>query len=615
MRPPRARRLPLWLIAAGFAVGAAWIGWLSSQHLAGTGMLLDRAETPFGDLRLQFAGPRKPAQQVAIVAIDDATVQRAGGFPLERAILADLVSAIADRGAAALAVDLLLVDAGNPDGDRALALALGRIPTVIAAAGVFSATATYTVPRPIRIVSPRAEFAVNARVGLVNVSTDAGGTPRHLPLVFLAPSGPAPSLVVQALGAYLGSSPAIGRDAVTVDGEPRRLDLGFHLPLRYLGAAGAIPTLSAIDVLDGNGPADALRGRLVFLGATATGIGDRFSTPFDPILPGVEVLATGASNLLDGAALVRDARIRRLDVTASASLAAAGGLLVIALPLVPGIATFAALLLAWLAATALLFVQGTWFSAALPLAAAVPPVALLATLRELLDRRQAKRTAMSEQQLGRLQAPALARRLAVDPGFLLEPQERSLPVLFVDLAGFTGLSESLGHVETRRVLKGFHTLVVEAADAHDAVVMSFMGDGAMIVHGVPDEGDQDAGKALRLAFALVDATHRWIDGNGLAKRIAGLRVGLHFGPVVLSRLGHDAQQHITVTGDSVNVASRLMEVAKTHRATLAVSTTALDRAAACGTDIPAPDMTLSVKIRGRREPLRVALWQTVARRS
>ena len=51
----------------------------------------------------------------------------------------------------------------------------------------------------------------------------------------------------------------------------------------------------------------------------------------------------------------------------------------------------------------------------------------------------------------------------------------------------------------------------------------------------------------------------------------GFKIGAHFGPIVASRLGGGSHQHITATGDSVNVASRLMEVAAKQGAVLAVS--------------------------------------------
>ncbi len=65
-----------------------------------------------------------------------------------------------------------------------------------------------------------------------------------------------------------------------------------------------------------------LKDTLVLLGVTATAVGDRFSTPYDQVLPGVEILATGVSNLVDGSGLVRDPTVRRLDAVAEGVLVA-----------------------------------------------------------------------------------------------------------------------------------------------------------------------------------------------------------------------------------------------------------------------------------------------------
>jgi adenylate cyclase len=85
-----------------------------------------------------------------------------------------------------------------------------------------------------------------------------------------------------------------------------------------------------------------------------------------------------------------------------------------------------------------------------------------------------------------------------------------------------------------------------------------------------------------------------------------VRIGAHFGPVVVSRLGPDTHQHITATGDSVNVASRLLEVAAQHMSVVAFSMDLLERAEAS----PPPDLgeEVEVRIRGRSQILRVRHW-------
>jgi adenylate cyclase len=88
------------------------------------------------------------------------------------------------------------------------------------------------------------------------------------------------------------------------------------------------------------------------------------------------------------------------------------------------------------------------------------------------------------------------------------------------------------------------------------------------------------------------------------------RIGLHFGPTVLSRLGSPTHQQITATGDTVNVASRLLEVAKQQHCRIVV---AEDVFAAASATLPPTEIDaaayapLTVPIRGRAGSLRVRI--------
>ncbi|HEX2017418.1 MAG TPA: CHASE2 domain-containing protein [Aurantimonas sp.] len=270
--------------AAALLLAAAWSGWLATVHLAGERSLVDRIEEPLVDLRLVVAGPLPPPAEIIIVGIDDATVASAGGYPLPRDRLAMLVRNIQAAGARALAIDLLLVDATTPQDDAALAEALATIPTVLAAAGRFErGAATGSVPATADELWPLPVLTAAASVGFANVSTDAAGTPRHLPLVFETSRGPIAGFALQAVGLYEGTDPILGREAVTTARFRVPLDIGWNLPMRIHGPTGSIATISAADVLAGDGA--ALAGRLAVLGVTATAVGDTFSTPFDPVTP------------------------------------------------------------------------------------------------------------------------------------------------------------------------------------------------------------------------------------------------------------------------------------------------------------------------------------------
>jgi adenylate cyclase len=85
-----------------------------------------------------------------------------------------------------------------------------------------------------------------------------------------------------------------------------------------------------------------------------------------------------------------------------------------------------------------------------------------------------------------------------------------------------------------------------------------------------------------------------------------MRIGVHYGTVVLSRLGADTHQHITATGDIVNVASRLLEVGKQSGAPLVFSADAVAAAGSSADMMRSLRGPQEVQMRGRTQPL--AIW-------
>jgi adenylate cyclase len=344
------------------------------------------------------------------------------------------------------------------------------------------------------------------------------------------------------------------------------------------------------------------------VGATAIGTGDTFATPFDPVLPGVEVLATAIGHLTAGDGLRRTAAHRRVDAAAALLLPVLTVLAIGLRRVGIGLAVLACTIAAWAALTVLAFGRGDWLSMTVPIAAILPPAALAVVARLFVDQRTERRLAAARDTLRRFHPPALADHLAAAPDFLAEPQRQQAAVLFVDLSGFTALSERSGPERTRALLKDLHALIEAEATRHHGLVIAFMGDGAMVVFGLPEPGPQDARHAVEAALSLAGRVQGWLSGLPAdAGAGTGVRVGAHYGPVVVSRLGADTHQHITATGDSVNVASRLLEVARQERAPAILSSDLL-RAAG---DPPVPGLgpEREVAIRGRNRPLRVRPWR------
>jgi adenylate cyclase len=611
-RPAAAATVTLLFIV----LGAAWGTFLGARHLAALGSPLDRLEMLSLDWRCALAGTRAVPRGVVIVGIDEDTIARAGSFPLPRGVLARIVRALAAADPQVIALDVLLIDAGPEDQDKDLAAALSSAKSVIAAAASFppdGAPAGDLLPRPAEILWSREEFRRAARTGHANLSTDRSGVPRYVPLLFdIGAPRYLPSFVLATAAAALNTDPRVTNGVLGIGGRVVRTDFGYNLPLRYYGPRGSITTVSALRALNGDLDAEEVRGQVVVLGSTAMTAGDSFATPFDSRTPGVEILATGISNLLAGDGFIRDGVTRRIDAALAVALPVTMVLLLAVRRFPLALALALAAFALWLAAIQVAFREGYWLSFALPAATTVPIAIAYGVVRLWLEQRAARRLRSEGEALRRFHPPGLVARLARDPRFLATPVSQNAGIVFVDLSAFTGVSEALGPAWTQELLAALHARIEEAATAQQGVVVSYMGDGAMIVFGLPTAKPDDASRALHAVTRLYDSLTHWIaDLPPVARDRLRPRIGAHFGPVVLSRLGAANHQHVTATGDTVNVANRLLEVAKERHAPIAVSEDLI--AAAPGAAhlalAPPSDRAIDVGIRGRAQPVQVRLWR------
>jgi adenylate cyclase len=604
------------LLCTGLWAGAIWLG-----HAGGHLRFLDRLESALSDARTLVRGVQAPPDLVTIVAIDDTIVKLAGTYPLPRAEIAGIVEAIARLEPKVIAIDLLLVDKGPADGDAALAKALAASPTVLAAAAVFPHTVRPSeendgplarLPKADRFLLPLPAFAGRAEVGIANVTTGQTGTPQSVPMLFRTHDKIELSFPLRVASIAIGQKLTIEPGRLLFGERPIPTSSDYALPISYYGPRQTIRTVSAANLVDGQIDKEAIQGRIVVLGATATGAGDFFPTPFDSLMPGVEIISTAISHLVAADGVVRDRRVRIADAIATILLPVLLVGLLIWRRNAIGLLAVSVVVMAWATANTIAFAHGIWLDAATTIAAAAPPLILFGTLQLWSGRSSAQRFAAQNRLLEQFQTPGLQQWLARDPDFLLAPVRQNAAVVFVDLSGFTSLSETLDPDATRGLLKGFHALVDKEATRCGGMITSFLGDGAMILFGLPEAAADDAARAAQCSIALCVKTERWIEAlpPSIATRI-GFKIGAHFGPIVASRLGGRNHQHITATGDTVNVASRLMEVAAGHDVRLALSDTLRIAAEDTGARLKTGSLAgpVEAQIRGRSGSLAVWLWR------
>jgi len=604
------------LLCTGLWAGAIWLA-RSNGYMH----FLDRVESALTDARTLARGTRTPPDLVTIVAIDDTTVKLAGTYPLPRASLAGVVEAIARLEPKVIAIDLLLLDKGPAEGDAALAKALAARPSVLAAAAVFSDTARPAaedngplagLPQASRFLLPLPAFAEHAEVGIANVVTGQTGTPLLVPMLFRTQDRIELSFPLRVASIASGTKLTIEPERLRFGDRPIPTSSNYALPISYYGPRHTIRTISAASLVDGTIDRGAIEGRIVVLGATAIGAGDFFPTPFDSLMPGVEIIATAITHLLASDGVMRDRPVRVVEAAATILLPMLLVGLLVWRRNAFGLVAVSTVLLAWAALSTLAFAHGIWLDAATTLTAALPPLILVGGFQLWSGRRRAQHFARQNRLLEPFHTPGLQDWLRRDPDFLLAPVRQDAAVVFVDLSGFTALSETLDPGATQDLLKDFHALVEKEATRCGGMITSFLGDGAMILFGLPKAAADDAARAAQCSIALCVRTERWIAAlpPTIAARL-GFKIGAHFGPIVASRLGGRNHQHITATGDTVNVASRPMEVAALHDVRLALSDTLRGVAEGTGARLRTGSLAgpVDAQIRGRSSLLTVWLWR------
>ena len=623
-------------LTAGIAIG--W--WHPGEGPALTAALEGRLL----DLRHVLRGPVTPPDEIVIVAIDDKSVEALQRFPVPRGAIAAAIDRLTDAGAKVLAIDLLLVDrepGGEGDalstGDSVLAAALARqghsILSITEAANapadsdlvernmfvILDKTGTPS-ERPkgtVGFLMPIRDFAQNASLGHVNLTRDADRAVRRMVLAMpVGTSEYLPAMPLEAVRLFRdlprsemrlapGESVTLGRQAIATD---RHDAFG----LNHYGGRGAIPTYSLVDVIKGQVPADRLAGRIVFIGVTALAAGDMFISPFVAELPGVEVLATAAGNIAHGQYLQRAPSTWAIDFIAAAILGilafVAANQRSLAVAAVASIALWGAMFAAvqYAFSSAYLWLDATTYVVTLLGVGFLTFAARIVQQRSISGRLQHERD-----NLARYQSPLLAEFLAEQQSPSFDQRAQEAAVMFVDVAAFTRRAERLGPTATVTFLRELHGRIERSALANRGVIEQFMGDGAMIIFGLPEPKTDDAARALAASQHLLDILADWnLDLEAAGHEPVRLRIGLHYGPVIAALLGGERQGQITVAGDTVNVASRLQEMGKDHKAAIVASAEFVASVHKAGRDDMLTGMRrlMDQHVRGRNEAIDLWVW-------
>lgn len=608
----RRRTFRVALLAVGLVGGACL--WLP----VGT-RLVARIDRLFHDELLRRAPGAEVRDDFVVLGIDDASLGNFGAtpaeieaspvlqmmqdrFPWDRRVWAAVIDRLADAGARAIVIDLILSAPSNPEADRVLTEAIERHRERVILPASVSPTAqsggeVFTLLEPY---DPFLGLEYDTRVGFANFQLDPVDgmvrSARYTTTLGLENSEEyegedvIPSLAAQIID-LLGESVPTGQHQLGFVHSGRRAATDVYRPISLCELF-----MEATWEQNFRG-GEFFKDKVVIVGPVAPQFQDIHPTPVGPLTGpqlhlqaatcGIQRAFLEAPNLSQfpfwmaaGAALLFFPRLRRPMVATGAAVS-----LTAALILGAAIAVSPGGLLVPVTAAAIVIL-----------------LTFLATQTEQLLSEQFERRRLRTA-FRRLVSRDVADRLVENPQRYQELAEGSLRevvVLFSDVRGFTSRSESQRPEDTVAQLNEYLGRMVEVVFRNGGTLDKFIGDAVMAHWGALDDGggshhSEQALKAAREMQTELKALNvKWrAEGREPMK----IGIGVHRGMVVVGEIGSQERSEFGVIGDAVNLCSRLEGVCKPMDAELIYSEQVAKGAGAIDVG--------KVRVKGRQEPVRV----------
>lgn len=584
------KRILAALLAAGLLTLLAGLGVLDTPDCAVSDALYQRRSAPDGE--------------VVLIGIDDRAIDALGPYgQWTREIIAQVLDALNESEEcrpAAIGIDVLYTGESSPDLDEWLAESAGRYGNVVTACAAEFGTAARQAADGeyylsdfsiLNFEEPYAALRTVTTQGHINAMLDKDGILRHHFLMMDLDDGrQMPSMALALAQMYRTYH---GLDPVTLP--PTDSRHFWYVP--FCGQPGDFDEgISVIDLINGDIPADYFAGKVVFIGPYTVGLQDNYVTAIDHArqMFGVEYQANAVQALLWG------------DYKREVSDAVQLALLFVLL--VGGVAGFwrcrvrtatllwAALCGGWVLACAGLY-QAGWVLHVLwvPAGVTVLYAACLAInyVQAAAERRQVTST------FKRYVAPEIVNELLQQgtDALQLGGKLTNIAVLFVDVRGFTTMSEMLDPPQVVAILNRYLTLIADCILRNGGTLDKFVGDAAMAFWGAPLPQEDYIMRACRAAMDMVEGS-RALSEELLAQfgRTVSFGIGVHVGEAVVGNIGSPQRMDYTAIGDTVNTSARLE--ANAPGSTIYISRAVAD---ALSGRIRATSLGDSIKLKGKKE--------------
>jgi adenylate cyclase len=460
-------------------------------------------------------------------------------------------------------------------------------------------------------------------IGFFNISADQDGVLRRTMLVL--PFGRSKdtndwqmfsSLEVQAVRLYIGlptTQLSVNFNQIGVVslnfGDKLKIEPDYtgHMQINYRGPRGSYTYKSIADVVTRNFEPGTFKGKIVLVGASATGIGDLRTTPYGGInYPGVEVHANVIDNMLNHEFLVRGAKQVLWDVLAILFLGIPLGIWMALVQ--PRWMWFgAALFIPLMAVDYSAFLRGWWLNFTVPAMTLTGNVLLVSLYRALVEEKEKRKVRST---FAQFLSPEVIRRLMVNPE-LVEPKKTEISVMFSDIRGFTTISEKMDAQELALFLKQYLSDMTKIVFSRFGTLDKYIGDAVMAFWGAPFEEPGHATKACNAALEMMNRVgelrKQW---EAQGKPSLEIGIGINTGVASVGKMGSVLRAEYTALGDAVNLSSRLEGLNKDYGTHIIVNETTYQAAQSDGFVFRELDL---IRVKGKLQP--VTIYQLMGRQA
>jgi len=514
-----------------------------------------------------YQAPSVTSSAIKIIAIDERTIQAYGDISIwSREIPARLVEKLnkdPENAPAVIGFDVMYVTEKTVEGDERFAESCAAAGNVVTAVNVVTEEKLSLREdgglsldnMHVKLVEyPYPSLKEAADYGFANTTQDRDGYIRYGLWNMFYENEQILSLSAKVYQRYCAQMGMHAQQPTLVSGNA----FGFT----FSGKSGDYEVLSLCDVLEGKIDGRVFRGSIVLVGAYAPGMQDSYNVAVQrgQQMYGVEIHANIIEALLEGKTFVPVSTMGyALAVTAIALVFLLTARKVKPIPLT-------AILLGVIAldvlAGKLLYSRGFAVSLVeLPLVLILVYLyqVMAGYLGEVLKRRKVMNA------FKKYVAPQVVEEIARKGDFemVLGGENRHIAVLFVDIRGFTPMSESLQPEQVVEILNEYLTLTTTAIFKNGGTLDKFIGDATMAVFNAPFDLDDYIYRAVCTALDIAAGS------DELEKKLmqrfgksVSFGIGVNCGPAVVGNIGCDFRMDYTAIGDTVNTAARLESNAK-----------------------------------------------------